>query len=249
MTALSAIVAVSVRDGTPLHHVWSAVPGANGHAIRADGTHVIMSSTGAIVELDESGRITRVPATHAAGKPLTYPNDVTLDPVRGGYYVTDSGYKTMPNDAGEEPQGRVIRVARNHTVSVAADGIAYANGIALAPDGNTLYVGESLTKTIWSYPVDAAGALGPRARFATLPSGARHVPDGITAASDGSLYVAHYGAGEVLVYARDGTLARRCPAGNRAASHVALDERHGYAYVSGGIEDESGAGAIFRFAL
>lgn len=251
MTQDSTVTVVSTDGDGAEQRVWAHVPGANGHAIAPDGTHVVMSSTGALLRLDESGRIIRVLATQAGGEDLVYPNDVALDPLRGGFYATDSGYKSTPEHIDGEPKGRIIRVDRDDRVSVVGSGIAYANGVGLSPDGRTLYVTASTTSTIWSYLVRDDGTLGNRVHFADVPTifGEVTVPDGITMAGDGSLYVAHYGAREVLVYTSDGTLARRIPSGNRCTSHIGLDPARGRGYVSGAPEDEAGAGAIFAVDL
>lgn len=249
MTAISQI-ARAPRDGGEAA-IWAHVPAANGHAIAADGSHLVMASVGAILRLDATGRIAKVLATEAGGAPFVYPNDVALDPQRGGAWCTDSGYQETPAEIDGTPRGRIIRIDAEDRAGVAADGIAYANGVALSPDGRHLYVSESTTKRLWSYPVDAGGALGARQLLAEVPSepGVQMVPDGISVARDGRLFVAHYGAGEVLVYLPDGTLQRRIPCGNRVPSHVALDLDHRRLYVSGGIEDERGEGAIFAIDL
>jgi sugar lactone lactonase YvrE len=75
------------------------------------------------------------------------------------------------------------------------------------------------------------------------------VPDGFVIGPDGRLFVAHYGAREILVYAPDGTLVDRLAAGNRTTSHAAFSPDERTLYVSGGIEDESGPGAIFAIAV
>lgn len=231
--------------------VWAHVPAANGHAIGPDGAHVVMSSVGAILCLDASGRAAAVIASVVDGRWLTYPNDVALDGLRGGFYATDSGYKTTPHTMPADPQGRVYRVDRVGKVRQVAGGLAYANGVALSPDGGQLYVGESVTGRIWAYAVLEDGALGVRTLFAQTPviPGETTVPDGIIVGPDSNLYVAHYGAREVLVYAPDGSLAQRLAAGNKTTSHVAFSPNGRTLYVSGGIEGESGEGAIFAIAL
>ncbi len=231
--------------------VWAHVPAPNGHAIGAGATHMVMSSAGSILRLDAAGRITQVVASRVAGRWLTYPNDVALDPRRGGSYVTDSGYKETPATVPADPQGRVYRIEPDGTVRDVADGIAYSNGVALSPDANTLYVGESVTRRIWAYAVRGDGSLGSRTLLAETPriTGEVTVPDGITVGADGHLYVAHYGAREVLVYNPHGVLVRRLDAGNKTASHVAFSTDGRTLYVSGGIEEESGKGAIFAIAL
>jgi gluconolactonase len=251
LTRVSQVVVCSLDGAAPNPRIWAHVPAANGHAIEPGGTHIVMASVGAIVRLDDGGCVVKVLATEAGGKRLIYPNDVALDARRGGFFCTDSGYEQTPERIDGTPHGRIVRVDAGDRVSVVADGLAYANGIALARDGATLYVGESTTKTLSSYTVREDGSLGERRPLATTPSvaGVRSVPDGITIAPSGELYVAHYGAGEVLVYAPDGRLTRRLPAGNRATSHVAFDGSGTTAYVSGGIESEDGEGAIFALPL
>ena len=250
--SMTSVGTISRYDpGTDSAVVWAHVPAANGHAICADGTHVVMSSVGAILCLDASGRATTVVASSVDGRWLTYPNDVVLDPYRGGFYVTDSGYKTTPKTMPPHPQGRVYRAEPDGRVHQVADGIAYSNGIALSPDGKRLYVGESVASRIWSYAVLDDGTLGARALLAETPTtpGETSVPDGITLGPESRLYVAHYGAREVLVYESDGALAQRLDAGNRATSHVAFAPDGRTLYVSGGIESEAGAGAIFAIDL
>lgn len=249
MTTPGEIVRMQ-SDGTG-REVWAHVPAANGHAIDVDGTHVVMSSAGSILRLDASGRIVKVVACKVDGRWLTYPNDLALDQVRGGYYVTDSGYKETPQTVPEDPQGRVYRVDRDDRVREVAGGIAYANGIALSHDGSLLYVGESVTSKIWGYPVHGDGSLGAPELFADVPRvvGETTVPDGFVVGPENRLYVAHYGAREILAYAPDGTLERRLPSGNKTTSHAAFSPDKSTLYVSGGIEDESGPGAIFAIRM
>ena len=248
MTALGTVSRFA--PGATSAEVWAHVPDANGHKIDTDGSHVVMSSTGAILRLDPTGRVTRVVASRCDGRWLTYPNDLALDSHRGGFYITDSGYKETPKTMPPDPQGRVYRIDREGIRQV-ADGIAYSNGVALSPDGSRLYVSESTARRIWSYAVRVDGALGERVLLADVPAGPHEhaVPDGISVDSRGRLYVANHGAREVLVYEPDGTLALRLDAGNTATSHVAFAPDGRTLYVSGGIEDEHGTGGIFAIAL
>lgn len=240
-----------IAPGENAATVWAHVPAPNGHAIDRDGSHVVLASVGAILRLDASGRTTDVIATVVDGRWLVYPNGVSYDAERGGFYVTDSGYKATPKTVPTDPQGRVYRIEADGRTHCVADGIAYANGIALSHDGRELYVGESVTRCIWTYDVRTDGTLGARTLLAKTPNeaGTTTVPDGITVGPKERLHVAHYGAREILVYERDGTFVTRIEAGNRATSHLAFAPSGECAYVSGGIETESGAGAIFELAL
>ena len=250
VTATGEIMSMRVTDRSAT--IWGHVPAANGHAIDGDGTHIVMASTGSIMRLDGTGRAIDIVATTIEKRKLVYPNDLTLDARRGGYYITDSGYETMPPaiPADGTGEGRVYRIDADGRASEVARGLAYANGIALSPDGSRLYVGESLTGILWTFHVESDGRLGARTRFAQTPQDvASAVPDGISVDAGGNVFVAHYGAGEVLRYSPAGTLVKRIPAGNKATSHVAVASDARTLYVSGGIESEAGAGAIYAVDL
>ena len=256
-TAASTILVVPLaafERGEPAAaevRTWAHVAAANGHAIARDGTHFVAASVGAFLQLDAAGRTLRVLATHLAEQWLVYPNDVVIDPQRGGCWYTDSGYKATPASPQPDGKGRICRVDAAGNVSLAASGLQYANGIALTPDGRRLLVGESVTSRVWSYAIEDGARLGVRTLFAELPRapGAVQVPDGITIDAHARVFIAHYGAGEVLVYGGNGGLVARLPAGNRAVSHVALAPDGQRAYASGGIESERGEGAIFELDL
>ncbi len=249
MTAAGTIS--RLHPGARAATVWANAPAPNGHKIESDGNHVLMSSAGSMLRLDATGRTIGVVATKVDGRRLTYPNDLSLDPRRGGFFATDSGYKRTPKAVPADPQGRVYRVDSSGIVREVAAGLAYANGIALSPDGSSLFVGESVTGMIWKYPVRDDGSLCERELFVEVLSDPRApiVPDGITIGPDGRMYIARYGACEVLAYEDSGRLTERFDAGNRATSHVAFASDGRTMYVSGGIEDESGSGAIFAVAL
>ena len=250
ITASGEIMKMHVNDERAT--VWAHVPAANGHKIDGDGTHIVMASTGSIMRLDETGRAIEIVATTIDDRKLVYPNDITIDTQRGGYYVTDSGYQSMPKSipADGAGEGRIYYVNAGGIPSEVATGIAYANGIALSPDGSHLYAGESMTGILWLYDVEPDGTLGARTLFARTPQpGTSTVPDGITVDLHGNVFVAHYGAGEVLRYAPNGALSERVAAGNKATSHVAVSPDGRTLYVSGGIESETGAGAIYVIDL
>jgi gluconolactonase len=67
------------------------------------------------------------------------------------------------------------------------------NGVALSPDGRTLYVGSDTQAKLWKFPVDASGAVGAQAPFVdgAAVAGGFKVPDGICVDDAGDLYVAN----------------------------------------------------------
>lgn len=92
---------------------------------------------------------------HCDGVPLKGPNDIVFDG-SGGFWFTDHG-KTY---------GRLMD--RGALYYAAADGsfireVAFPlftpNGVGLSPDGKTLYVSETDTGRLWSFPVPGPGEL------------------------------------------------------------------------------------------
>ncbi|MEJ6022485.1 SMP-30/gluconolactonase/LRE family protein [Ramlibacter sp. PS4R-6] len=103
----------------------------------------------------ETGRV-EVLFTECDGIPLHGPNDIVFDGL-GGFWFTDFG-KTF--------EDRILRgavyYARTDGQSIrrAAHPVLTPNGIGLSPDGHTLYVTETETSRLWSYPVKEPGVLG-----------------------------------------------------------------------------------------
>ena len=93
--------------------------------------------------------------THCGDIPLHGPNDIVFD-AAGGFWFSDFG-KTFDD--------RIMRgavyYARTDGTSIrrAAHHVLTANGVGLSPDGRTLYVAETETSRLWSYPVLGPGEL------------------------------------------------------------------------------------------
>ena len=84
--------------------------------------------------------------------------------------------------------------------TLAAEGLSFANGVGLSPDGKRLYHVESL-RGIFVHDVNDDGTLGPRTLFSDRQDG-----DGCAVDMDGGLWVAGCMSGEIARYNPDGTL-------------------------------------------
>ncbi len=107
----------------------------------------------------------------------------------GTIYMTDPGYFTAPI------ANRIFRItpAGKVTVVEAFDDVPRPNGIALSPDGKTLYVGFSAPSVgikpfIRRYSVNGDGSLGEHAKFADVDMDQQ--PDGIEVDQGGNVFVA-----------------------------------------------------------
>lgn len=110
---------------------------------------------GSIQRVDLSSGKVEVLFTKCEGIPLHGPNDLVFDR-HGGFWFTDFG-KTF--------EDRIMRgavyYARTDGSSIrrAAHPVLTPNGIGLSPDGRTLYVTETETSRLWSYPIVEPGVL------------------------------------------------------------------------------------------
>jgi gluconolactonase len=121
------------------------------------------------------------------GQRLNAPNDLVVRK-DGNVYFTDSDWGARPGTAAA-PMG-VYRLSPDGGLSRVLD-LQKPNGIALSPDGATLYVGSDTQAKVWKLAVDAAGAVGAPALLIDGPKipGGFKVPDGICVDDDGDLYV------------------------------------------------------------
>jgi len=227
--------------------IWAKVPGANGHKIMPDGTHIVAAKN-SVVQLDANGKLLKVIAKEFNGKPLVYPNDITVDPQRG-FYFTDSG-----SPSPQVSDGSVYYVDAAGRMNSVATGLAFANGLVLTPDRKQLFVDESSKNRVVVYDVLSPGKVGPQKVFAELPVKQRdqieNKPDGMCLDAMGNLYIAHYGMGQVEVLNPEGKLIRRYSTGNLTNSNVAFGgPKLDQLFVTGGIKTEEGYGGIQRLDL
>ena len=162
----------------------------------------------AIERISLEGEISTV-TTEIAGVPLKAPNDLVFGPDRR-LYLTDPS----------EPFDPTVRTATNRLFAWGDEGgevlielpPSYVNGLAFTPDQRLVWV-ESYSRAV------CVLRHGERVRLCTLPE--NHVPDGLTIAADGRLFIATLSShgvtvlsptGEMLdhLYLDDQALATNC---------------------------------------
>lgn len=130
-------------------------------------------------------------------------NDMHVDP-QGRAYVGNYGDESVPP---EPPFPAVLALVRpDGSVSPAAEGMRFANGVQLTPDGRTLVVAETRATPgcLTVFDVAEDGALSNRRALAEFAPGV--LPDGIAIADDASVWVASPFSGEVLHVSAGGEL-------------------------------------------
>lgn len=116
--------------------------------------------------------------------PLTrsYLNDMVVDR-SGRAWVGDTGF-VFGSGEPERP-GALLVFDEAGGARIAASDIGFPNGIAITPEGGTLYLAETLGECITAFDIGEDGTLGRRRRHADLESS----PDGLCLDSEGHLWV------------------------------------------------------------
>jgi D-xylonolactonase len=112
-------------------------------------------------------------------------------------------FGTMDNDEAHAT-GHVYHWHRGAVTKTAVAPVVITNGPAVAPDGRTLYLVDTLGLSIDAHPVDDQGNVGAGRRFLTCDPAKGH-PDGAICDAEGGVWVGFYGGWAARRYAPDGT--------------------------------------------
>jgi gluconolactonase len=170
--------------------------GAGGNTFDAQGRlYTCETHARRVIRTDKKGKLDVLAAKYE-GKRLNSPNDITVRH-DGHVYFTDPAFGSA-NDARELDFYGIFHITPKGDLSLVAKWPTRPNGIAIAPDGGTLYVGDSDLHLIRAFDLDQHGnASGER----VLISGIKGVPGGLRVDEHGNIYVA---AAEVSVFDKAG---------------------------------------------
>ncbi len=156
-----------------------------------------------LIRTDPATGLSRIVAGLYNGRPFNSPNDLDID-ARGRIYFTDPRY--FGYEPIEQPVFGVYRIDTDGRVDLIAADATRPNGIAVSPDGRTLYVADNDIGTgdirlraknipmqigemrIIAYDLDDKGNLSRPRIF--VDYGHEPGADGITVDRDGNLYAA-----------------------------------------------------------
>ena len=159
--------------------------GATGNRFDAQGRlYTCETHSRRVTRTDKKGKV-EILAERWQGKRLNAPNDLAVRK-EGDVYFTDPAFGNQ-QDTRELDFFGVFHISRKGELEVIAKPKGRPNGIALAPDGRTLYVSNSDEKNVRAYDLDKSGGASNER---TLISGIEGVPDGICVDEKGNLYVA-----------------------------------------------------------
>ena len=138
-------------------------------------------------------------------------NDMVVD-AQGRAYVGNFGFD-LHVEKPDFCKTNLVLVHPDGRADVAADDLAFPNGMVITPDGGTLVVGESFAARLTAFDVAADGSLSRRRVFAKLEGA---VPDGICLDAEGAIWVASPVSAEVLRVHEGGRVSQRIPVATQA---------------------------------
>ncbi len=136
-----------------------------------------------ILKIAQGSKTVEVYAHHPD---LNQPNDIAIAP-DGTLYASDPNWK--------DGTGQLWKIDTTGFKLLERD-MGTTNGIEVAPEGDKLYVNESVQRKIWVYDINSRGDLENKRLFYEFRDFGL---DGMRCDIKGNLYVCRYDAGKVLV--------------------------------------------------
>jgi sugar lactone lactonase YvrE len=146
-------------------------------------------------------------------------NDMVSDD-RGRSWVGDIGFDLF---AGAEPSpGRIWHVGSEGLCHLAADGLAFPNGMVITANGQRLIAAETFGERLTCFDIGSDGSLSNRREFAACQGA---YPDGICLDADGAVWVADPASNRAFLIREGGQVIKTV---------TVAEDRHVYACALGG---------------
>jgi gluconolactonase len=244
---------IQVWQNEQLNEFLNTEPGSgpSGLCLDAHGNFwTCLYSSRKVVCYGDAGNLLRS-IDNFEGSPFRGPCDIAADRV-GGVYFTDSGDFEEDWFSGR-PAGAVYYVPSAGGIRRVDLGLCFPNGIALSPDDEWLYVNEHRLNRTLVYQRETIDSFMPKkvlfqySPLSLLPAESAFElgPDGMSVDDQGCLWVAHYGAGEVLCISPQGVLLStlKLPKG-RMPTSTAYSSTENSVYIT-----EAEFGLLYRCRL
>lgn len=160
----------------------------------ADGTLYVADAYRGLLAINNMGEVTLLSNEAEDGSPVLYADDVDIA-ADGSVYFSDASTRfgakanggTLPASVLDlvehSANGRILRYdPASGTTSVFADGLNFANGVAVNEASDAVFVVETGAYRVWRFPLD--GGAG-QIILSNLPG----FPDNINNATDGTFWV------------------------------------------------------------
>lgn len=188
------------KPGAEIEVFRSDAHGPSGNAFDSEGRlYTCETHARRVTRTDKNGKI-EVMAEQFEGKRLNAPDHVAVSK-SDHVYFTDPAFGSQADHRELDFYG-VYRIPSKGQVKLVAKAAGRPNGIALSPNGRTLYVTNSDEHNVRAYDIDRGG---DASNERVLISGIKAAPMGIATDDKGNLYVA---AGGIAVYTPEGRRLR-----------------------------------------
>lgn len=137
--------------------------------LAADGTHTVLFDK-------------------ADGRAMPTPNFPFLD-LQGRLWVSNSTAGDLEQSLRQPAPDGCVVVYENNRARIAAEGLYFANGVAVDSQGKYLYVAETTRRAISRFAIGKDGRLGPGETYGPEPLGDLGFPDGCALDEAGNLWV------------------------------------------------------------
>jgi len=192
-----------------------------GNGIRFDraGTMFVADYTGHnVLRLDMK---TRAITVFAHNDTMNQPNDLAIAP-DGTLYASDPNWKNGT--------GQLWRVTHDGTIHREVGDMGTSNGVEVSPDGQTLYVNESVQRNVWAFEIAADGSLKNKRLLKKFDD---YGFDGMRCDVDGNLYITRHGKGSVVKLSPKGEVLREIDVLGPHPTKICFDGKDGRtAYVT-----------------
>ena len=196
--------------GRPIEVFRASANGPSGNAFDAEGRlYTCETRARRVTRTNRTGAV-EVLADRWEGKRFNAPNDIVVSKT-GHVYFTDPAFGEQ-SDRRELDFYGVYHIPPKGPLKLVGKPAGRPNGIALAPNGRTLYVLNSDERNLRAYDVDKNGEVSNER---VLVSGLTAVPGGVRTDEKGNLYIA---GNSVAIYTPDGKLLHTIPLRGRASN-------------------------------
>jgi gluconolactonase len=192
---------------------------------------------GCIQRVDLATGTVEVLYTECDGRRLRAPNDLVFD-AAGGFWFTDHGVRF---DRSSDRTGVFYARPDGSHIEEVIFPLDSPNGVGLSPAGDTLYVAETHTGRVWSWPLAGPGELGELLPLTlhggTLLAGlpGHQLLDSLAVDADGWVCVATIYNGGITAVSPDGSTIEHTPLPDLLVTNICFggdDRRTAFATLS-----------------
>lgn len=238
-------------DGTANSAVWTRDGCGPTSVVPAGDTLVVLCHREEVVaRITRDGDLVAIIDRDRDGQRFADPNAAGSDGAGGAYFSSSGVF-----GPGARATGAILHLAADGTLTRVAENLRYANGVALSPDGGTLYASEHLARRVLAFDLAPDGSLSNRRVFVALDDlegadpdrGWELGPDGLAVDRAGNVIIAEYGAGHLLVVDAAGALRATVPVplAYVTSSTLNADESVLYITAPASLASPDEAGAVY----